>query len=51
VRPLVSPPPPPELAPELFLHCVVSAYQYRNGGFPTPAEMLGPAGMVQPSHR
>jgi uncharacterized RDD family membrane protein YckC len=51
LRPLVSPAPPPELTPELFLHCVVSAYQYRNGGFPTPSEMVGPAGLVQPTPR
>jgi uncharacterized RDD family membrane protein YckC len=51
VRPLVSPPPPPGLDPERFLHCVVSAYQYRNGGFPTAAELLPPAGVPQPGRR
>ena len=51
VRPRVSPAPPPDLAPELFLRCVVSAYQYRNGGFPTPQEMAAPYGVAMGGRR
>ena len=37
VWPRVSPSPGPAVAPELFLICVASAYQYRNGGLPARA--------------
>jgi hypothetical protein len=33
----VSPPPGRDVAPEVYLVCVASAYQYRNGGLPARA--------------
>jgi uncharacterized RDD family membrane protein YckC len=40
VAPRVTPQAPQGISAEQFLHCVVSAYQYRNGGFPTPSAIV-----------
>jgi uncharacterized RDD family membrane protein YckC len=40
VSPRVTPQAPPGITAEQFLHCVVSAYQYRNGGFPPPSAIV-----------
>ena len=48
VRDRVTPAPPPNMPPELFLVCVASAYQYRNGGLPGAApQSMMPAGPPQ----
>ena len=36
-----SPPPPAGLPPEIVLVCIASAYQYRNGGLPSLAQLGG----------
>ncbi len=51
VRPRITPAPPVGLSPEAFLHCVVSAYQFRNGGFPTAGEMRRAAPVAVATHR
>jgi uncharacterized RDD family membrane protein YckC len=40
VAPRVTPRAPAGISAEQFLHCVVSAYQYRNGGFPPPSAIV-----------
>jgi uncharacterized RDD family membrane protein YckC len=40
VAPRVTPQAPHGITAEQFLHCVVSAYQYRNGGFPPPSAIV-----------
>jgi uncharacterized RDD family membrane protein YckC len=38
VRSRVSPPPVSGMSAEVYLVCVASAYQYRNGGLPAPSQ-------------
>lgn len=46
VHELLTPKPPPQMGPELFLVCVASAFQIRNGGLPAPQAMSAPFGPV-----